>query len=104
MRLARQSSVQIIFASDIAAGKTTQAIKGSYTPQQALSQLLDHSGLQSQVRDEHTFIIAAGADPGTCGRQTCRGRIHRADGDQVAMCSAARPTRKSSPTPAAVRW
>ena len=55
--LARQSSVQIIFASDITAGKTTKAVKGSYTPQQALSRLLDHSGLQSRVRDEHTFII-----------------------------------------------
>lgn len=55
--LARQSSVQIIFASDITTGKTTQALKGSYTPQQALAQLLDHSGLQSQVRDEHSFII-----------------------------------------------
>ncbi|VVP92283.1 Fe(3+) dicitrate transport protein FecA [Pseudomonas fluorescens] len=55
--LARQSSVQIIFASDLTAGKTTQALKGRYTPQQALSQLLERSGLKTRVRDDHTFII-----------------------------------------------
>lgn len=61
--LARQSSVQIIFASDIAVGKTAPAIKGRYTPEQALSQLLEQSGLQSQVRDEQTFIIVQAQQP-----------------------------------------
>ncbi len=55
--LARQSSVQIIFASDITTGKTAPALKGSYTPQEALNRLLDHSGLQTQARDDHTFIV-----------------------------------------------
>jgi Fe(3+) dicitrate transport protein len=55
--LARQSSVQIIFASDITSGKSAPALKGSFTAQEALYRLLDHSGLQPQARDEHTFII-----------------------------------------------
>ncbi|WP_141232920.1 TonB-dependent receptor [Pseudomonas sp. Irchel 3A7] len=61
--LARQLSVQIIFASDITLGKTTKALKGSYTPQQALARLLDHSGLKTQVRDEHTFVIVPAQTP-----------------------------------------
>lgn len=56
--LARQTSVQILFASDITAGKTAPAIKGRYTPKQALAQLLNNSGLQSNARGEQTFIIA----------------------------------------------
>lgn len=60
--LARQSSVQIIFASDVAAGKQSAPLKGRYTPQQALTQLLDHSGLQTRPQGERTFVIVA-AEP-----------------------------------------
>ncbi|QXI30807.1 TonB-dependent siderophore receptor [Pseudomonas vanderleydeniana] len=61
--LARQSSVQILFASDIAQGRTTQPLKGSFTPQQALERLLDNSGLQPQVKDERTFVIVPAGTP-----------------------------------------
>lgn len=59
--LARQSSVQIIFASDIAAGRRVPALKGRFTPQQALNRLLDHSGLASRAENERTFVIVAAA-------------------------------------------
>ncbi|NWA08623.1 TonB-dependent siderophore receptor [Pseudomonas gingeri] len=59
--LARQSSVQILFASDIAQERTTPALKGSFTPQEALARLLDNSGLQTRVKDERTFVIVPAA-------------------------------------------
>ncbi|WP_017903913.1 TonB-dependent siderophore receptor [Pseudomonas asplenii] len=69
--LARQSSVQILFASDIAQGRTTQPLKGSFTPQQALERLLDNSGLQPQVKDERTFVIVpAGTPRAAAGKPT----------------------------------
>ncbi len=55
--LAHQSSVQIIFAGDLGAGRQAPAIKGRFTPEEALQKLLQDSGLQAQAKDEHTFII-----------------------------------------------
>ena len=55
--LAQQSSVQIIFAGDQSAGQQAPALKGRFTPEQALQKLLEHSGLQVQAKDAHTFII-----------------------------------------------
>lgn len=55
--LAHQSSVQIIFAGDLGAGRQAPAIKGRFTPEEALQTLLQDSGLQAQAKDEHTFII-----------------------------------------------
>ncbi|OCX15311.1 TonB-dependent receptor [Ectopseudomonas hydrolytica] len=55
--LAQQASVQIIFASDAGAGQQTPALKGHYTPQEALQQLLQHSGLEVRMQDQRTFLI-----------------------------------------------
>lgn len=55
--LASQSDVQILFSSDIAAGKTTPALRGRYTAAEALDKLLGSSGLKVQQQDEHTYIV-----------------------------------------------
>lgn len=55
--LAQQSSVQIIFAGNLGAGQETPAVKGRFTPQEALQKLLKDSGLQARAKDERTFII-----------------------------------------------
>lgn len=55
--LADQSHVQILFSSDIAVGKRTPALRGRYTPGDALNKLLGSSGLTVQQQDEHTFIV-----------------------------------------------
>lgn len=57
--LAQQSSVQVIFASDLGAGRNAPAVKGRFTPEQALQTLLKDSGLQVQAKDERTFVIVA---------------------------------------------
>ena len=58
--LARQANAQILFAGDATAGKAAPALKGRYTLEQALRQLLGNSGLKAQERDEHTFIVVPG--------------------------------------------
>ncbi|MGY4527133.1 iron complex outermembrane receptor protein [Pseudomonas sp. TE21394] len=57
--LAQQSSVQILFASDLGAGRQTPALKGRFTAEEALQVLLEGSGLQAQARDERTFVVVA---------------------------------------------
>lgn len=61
--LAQQSSVQIIFASDLGAGHNAPAVKGQFTPEEALQTLLKGSGLQVQAKDQRTFVIIAQAAP-----------------------------------------
>ncbi|MDD2137677.1 TonB-dependent siderophore receptor [Pseudomonas kurunegalensis] len=61
--LAQQSSVQVIFASDLGAGRNAPAVKGRFTPEQALQTLLKGSGLQVQAKDERTFVIVAQGAP-----------------------------------------
>ncbi|XBT41842.1 TonB-dependent receptor [Pseudomonas viridiflava] len=61
--LAQQSSVQIIFASDLGAGRNAPAVKGRFTPEEALQTLLKDSGLQVQAKDERTFVIIAQGTP-----------------------------------------
>lgn len=55
--LARQSGAQIVFVSDVAAGKTAPALKGRLTVTEALARLLDGTGLSAQADDERTFAI-----------------------------------------------
>lgn len=61
--LAQQSSVQIIFASDLGAGRNAPAVKGRFTSEEALQMLLKDSGLQVQAKDERTFVIVAQGAP-----------------------------------------
>ncbi|MCF4993438.1 TonB-dependent siderophore receptor, partial [Pseudomonas gessardii] len=58
--VARQSSAQILFASEITAGKSAPALHGRYTLQEALERLLGKSGLTVQARDEQTFLVVQG--------------------------------------------
>lgn len=58
--VARQSSAQILFASDLTAGKSAPALRGRYTLQQALDRLLGSSGLTVKARDEQTFLVVQG--------------------------------------------
>jgi len=59
--VARQSSAQILFASEITAGKSAPALRGRYTLHEALERLLGKSGLTVQARDEQTFLVVQGS-------------------------------------------
>ncbi|NMG64018.1 TonB-dependent siderophore receptor [Azoarcus indigens] len=54
---ARRAGVQVFFASDITAGRRAPALRGDYTPREALERLLAGSGLRLQARDERTFTV-----------------------------------------------
>lgn len=58
--LATQSDAQILFSSDIAAGKQTPALRGRFTTTEALRRLLHNSGLKVEQQDEHTYIVVPG--------------------------------------------
>ncbi|WP_293779576.1 TonB-dependent receptor [uncultured Oxalicibacterium sp.] len=57
--LARQTGAQILFVSDITAGKTAPAIKGKLTVQEALSRLLQGSSLHIRTIDNRSFSIVS---------------------------------------------
>lgn len=59
--LARQSGAQIVFVSEVTAGKSAPAIKGKMTVREALSRLLRGSGLQIRANDERTFAVVPDA-------------------------------------------
>ncbi|MEJ0037795.1 MAG: TonB-dependent receptor [Gammaproteobacteria bacterium] len=62
-QLADQTGLQLAFQADIAAGRTSPPIKGSFTAREALEQLLQGSGLRFQFLDDHTVAVSrAGAD------------------------------------------
>jgi iron complex outermembrane receptor protein len=55
--LTQQSGAQIVFVSDVTAGKTAPAVKGKMTVRVALDHLLQGSGLRLQASDERTFTV-----------------------------------------------
>src|SRR5690348_4890016 len=56
--LARQTHCQIIYSSDLVAGRAAPALNGSMTLEQALGTLLDQSGLSFEFLDAHTVTLA----------------------------------------------
>ena len=56
--LAQQTGVQIIFASDVVGDRTTPALHGHYNAEEAMHRLLDARGLQVQMPDAQTFLVA----------------------------------------------
>ncbi|WP_237772525.1 TonB-dependent siderophore receptor [Herbaspirillum robiniae] len=55
--LARQTGIQILFASDTARGHTANALKGSYTAREALDKLLSGSGLVVREQAGGTYTV-----------------------------------------------
>ncbi len=59
----RQADVQVVSASADLAGKRTVGVKGERAPREALSQLLEGSGLSFVVTGEKTVTVRAAQDP-----------------------------------------
>ena len=55
--LARQTGIQIVFFSEITAGRSSPALSGEYTLTAALTRLLEGSGLTFRQLDEHTVEV-----------------------------------------------
>jgi iron complex outermembrane receptor protein len=59
--LARQTGLQLLVQPDLVAGRTAPALRGRYTPRDALDRLLDGSGLEASIRDGAVVIRRAGS-------------------------------------------
>ncbi|RUO74483.1 TonB-dependent receptor [Pseudidiomarina sediminum] len=59
LQLAEQTNSQIIFAPDLARNKSSDALQGNFSVAQALTQLLDGTGLSFEQQDQRTFVITS---------------------------------------------
>jgi outer membrane receptor protein involved in Fe transport len=57
-QFAQQSQMEISFRADMTRGKRVDALRGNLAPQQALSELLDGSGLTYRMTSSGTILIA----------------------------------------------
>ncbi|MFP3541092.1 STN domain-containing protein, partial [Pseudomonas sp. SIMBA_044] len=57
--LGQQSSLQVFFSPDLVAGKQAPAVDGDISPEQALRQLLQGSGLDYQINEGSVTLTPA---------------------------------------------
>lgn len=55
--LAAQGDVEIVYAPELVAGKSTLGLRGRLTPEEALRQLLNGTGLTWKAVNESTFVL-----------------------------------------------
>lgn len=60
---AEQTNLQILYASDLAGGHTTNGAVGTVTPQEAIRQLLEGTGLQYTFTDTKTITLQKASPP-----------------------------------------
>ncbi len=60
----RQSGLQITLASSTSRGVTSHPVQGTYTPQQALTQMLSGSGIPFRITPDRTVIVGNPASTG----------------------------------------
>ena len=55
--IAQQTGIQIVFVTDITAGRRAPALRGSFTPREAIDRLLAGSGLAVEQQGDGTLLI-----------------------------------------------
>ena len=79
--LSAQGGVQVVYAPELVAGKTTRGLSGSFTPVEALRRLLGGTGLAWKAVDGSTFVLKRAAqEPQPASPQG----VHKADADKSA--------------------
>ncbi len=58
-QLGQQTSLQVFFSPELVAGKQALAVDGNLSPEQALRQLLQGSGLEYQIDEGSVTLIPA---------------------------------------------
>ncbi len=64
MRFAAESNLELIFNADMVRGLNTKRLAGNMTPAQALTLLLQDSGVTYRFVDEHTVTLKQRREPG----------------------------------------
>ncbi|MBK8816159.1 MAG: TonB-dependent receptor [Methylococcaceae bacterium] len=59
--LSKQSGLHVFYADNVIQGRESTLVKGNYTPQQALSQMLAGSGVETSFTGENTVALRATA-------------------------------------------
>jgi iron complex outermembrane recepter protein len=59
--LSKQSGLHVFYADNVIQGRESTEVKGSYTPQQALGQMLVGSGVETSFTGENTVALKAGS-------------------------------------------
>ncbi|MDN5941606.1 MAG: TonB-dependent receptor [Nitrospira sp.] len=62
--LAEQTQLQLLYASELASGRTTAGVTGTMTPQEATRQLLEGTGLQFTFTDAKTVTLQSALPAG----------------------------------------
>ena len=62
--LAEQANLQVLYASELASGRTTAGVTGTMTPQEATRQLLEGTGLQFTFTDAKTVTLQSALPAG----------------------------------------
>lgn len=61
--LAEQANLQVLYASELTQGLSTQGVTGAFTPQEALRLLLQDTGLTSRFTDPKTVTVQKASPP-----------------------------------------
>lgn len=95
-RYSAQTGMQLVYSSDLIAGKRSPGASGRMSPQQALGQLLAGSGLSARVSGNSATLVQAGAsgDVAAAEGERLLGPV-RVEGSQGSTYSA--PARGEGP-------
>ena len=75
---ARQTGLQVVIGSDVAAGVRSTPVEGSFTREAALDELLKHTGLRYEFLDAQTVAVLGKEKPSaSLGNETSSFRVAR---------------------------
>lgn len=70
--LAKQTGQQLLYRSELVAGRRSPPVVGRLTPEEALRRLLEASGLEASRLDADTLVVKAAAPAGGPGKRPTR--------------------------------
>lgn len=103
--LARQTSIQLVYSTQLVEGRGSRALSGSMTPEQALERLLDDTGLEFEFLDPRTVTLSSGVASttgliGSAGSAVPVVAMYQASGAAPPSASSA-GTAQAAPEPEA---
>ena len=103
--LAKQTRIQLVYSADLVEGRNTEDLSGSLTPEEALSRLLDETGLRFEFLDRQTVTLLAqegGGQTPASGREPERSRSDESDApalEEVIVAPSIRNARSNTAVP-----
>lgn len=98
---ARQSGTQLLYAPELAAGKTARAVRGEKSNRQALEELLDGTGLSYATNASGAILISNSASGGAGAAPAAEEKQGNVQEVAETQPAAASPQAQDDPAPAA---